>query len=61
MEEDPTFKVELNPETKQNHHFRNWDQHLDLILSKLKSKFKVEVDLTNPKVAYRETIKKKSR
>jgi elongation factor G len=59
MEEDPTFKVELNPETKQTIISGIGDQHLDLILSKLKSKFKVEVDLTNPKVAYRETIKKK--
>ncbi len=59
MEEDSTFKVELNPETKQTIISGIGDQHLDLILSKLKSKFKVEVDLTNPKVAFRETIKKK--
>lgn len=59
MEEDPTFKVELNTETKQILIYGIGDQHLDLILSKLKSKFKVEVDLGNPKVPYRETIRKK--
>ena len=59
MEEDPTFKVELNTETKQILIYGIGDQHLDLILSKLKTKFKVEVDLGNPKVPYRETIRKK--
>lgn len=59
MEEDPTFKVELNTETKQTLIYGIGDQHLDLILSKLKAKFKVEVELTNPKIPYRETIRKK--
>jgi len=59
MDEDPTFKVEQNNETKQTIISGIGDQHLDLILSKLKSKFKVEVDLVKPKIAYRETIKKK--
>lgn len=59
MEEDPTFRVGTNNETKQTLIFGLGDQHLDLILSKLKSKFKVEVDLTRPKIAYRETIRKK--
>jgi elongation factor G len=35
------------------------EQHLDVIVSKLKTKFGVEVDLKIPKVAYRETIRKK--
>ncbi|NLO38013.1 MAG: elongation factor G [Ruminiclostridium sp.] len=59
MDEDPTFKVELNPETKQTLIYGIGDQHLDLILSKLKAKFKVEVELTNPRIPYRETIRKK--
>ncbi|MBP7175231.1 MAG: elongation factor G [Thermoclostridium sp.] len=59
MDEDPTFKVELNPETKQTLIYGIGDQHLDLILSKLKAKFKVEVELCNPKIPYRETIRKK--
>jgi elongation factor G len=61
MEEDPTFKVELNTETKQTLLYGIGDQHLDLILSKLKAKFKVEVELSNPRIPYRETIRKKVR
>lgn len=36
------------------------DQHIEVILAKLRSKFKVEVTLANPKVPYRETIRKKA-
>lgn len=36
------------------------EQHLDVIVSKLRNKFGVEVDLTVPRVAYRETIRKKA-
>ena len=59
LEEDPTFRMELNTETKQTLIYGLGDQHLDVITSKLKNKFKVEVDLINPKVPYRETIRKK--
>jgi elongation factor G len=59
LEEDPTFKMYLHPETKQTLIYGTGDQHLDVIISKLKNKFKVEVDLVNPIVPYRETIKKK--
>ena len=51
--------MELNTETKQTLIYGLGDQHLDVITSKLKNKFKVEVDLINPKVPYRETIRKK--
>jgi len=59
LEEDPTFRMYLHPETKQTLIYGVGDQHLDVIVSKLKSKFKVEVELANPKVPYRETIRKK--
>ena len=36
------------------------EQHLDVVVSKLQSKFNVEVELKQPKVAYRETIRGKS-
>ena len=59
LEEDPTFKMVLNTETKQTVIYGVGDQHLDILTNKLKNKFKVDVDLINPIVPYRETIKKK--
>ena len=59
MEEDPTITFELNTETKEQILSGLGEQHLDIIVNKLKTKFGVEVELTNPRVAYRETIRKK--
>jgi elongation factor G len=59
LEEDPTFKMYLHPETKQNLIFGVGDQHLDVIVSKLRNKFKVDVELIPPVIPYRETIRKK--
>ncbi|MDR3644988.1 MAG: elongation factor G [Clostridia bacterium] len=61
MEEDQTFKFQINSETKQQVISGLGEQHLDVIISKLKSKFGVSVNLTEPKVPYRETIRKKVR
>jgi len=58
-EEDPTIKFESNHETHQMIISGMGEQHLDVIVSKLKSKFGVDVVLSKPKVAYRETIRKK--
>ena len=58
-EEDPTIKFETNHETHQMILSGLGEQHLDVIVSRLKAKFGVEITLTSPKVAYRETIKKK--
>ena len=59
QDEDPTFKVFLNSETKQMIISGVGEQHLDVIVSKLKAKFNVGVNLVDPKVPYRETIRKK--
>ncbi|WHH56891.1 elongation factor G [Petroclostridium sp. X23] len=59
VEEDPTLKVELNTETHQMLISGIGEQHLDIVVSKLKAKFGVAVDLSDPKVPYRETIKKR--
>ena len=58
MEEDPSISFTINKETKEQVLSGLGEQHLDVIVSKLKNKFGVEVDLTVPKVAYRETIRK---
>lgn len=58
MEEDPTITFALNKETRQQILSGLGEQHLDVIVSKLKNKFGVEVTLEAPKVAYRETIRK---
>ena len=59
-EEDPTFTIERNVETKEQVIGGQGNIQLEVIASKLKNNFKVEVNLTPPKVAYRETIKGKS-
>ena len=59
-EEDPTIKMEVNPETKQTLVYGVGEQQLDVMVQKLKAKYKVEVDLTDPIIPYRETIKAKA-
>ena len=58
-EEDPTIRYENNVETRQQLLSGLGEQHLDVVVSKLKGKFGVEVELYPPRVAYRETIRKK--
>ena len=58
-EEDPTIKVEKNTETGELILSGLGEQHLDIIISRLKAKFGAEVTLTEPEVAYRETIRRK--
>lgn len=59
MEEDPTIRFAHNHETHEQVLSGMGEQHLDVIVSKLKSKFGVDVTLETPRVAYRETIRKK--
>ncbi len=59
MEEDPSIAFEQNAETKQQLISGLGEQHLDMVVSKLKSKFGVEIDLIAPRVPYREAIRKK--
>ncbi len=57
--EDPAIRYYTNEETREQILAGLGEQHLDLIVTKLKTKFGVEVDLQIPRVAYRETISKK--
>ena len=59
LEEDLTVKYVNNAETKQLTVSGLGDIHLDIVVSKLKNRFGANVELTKPKLAYRETIKKK--
>ena len=58
-EEDLSCQVVNNTETRELVLYGIGDQHIDVIVNKLKSRYKVEVELTEPKVQYRETIRGK--
>ncbi len=58
IEEDPVLRYENNTETHQMIIYGLGEQHLDVVVSKLRTKFGVEVTLEDPKVPYRETIRK---
>jgi len=60
MQEDGTIRLENNAETHEQVLYGLGDQQIDLILSKLKSKYKVEVETATPTVQYRETIRGKA-
>jgi elongation factor G len=59
-QEDLTMKTVNDGENRQTLLYGMGDQHLDIIASKLLTKYKVEIELSKPKVAFRETIRKSS-
>lgn len=58
MEEDGTFRLEKSPDTGDMLLSGVGEMHLDVICAKLKNKFNVEAQLDDPRIAYRETIRK---
>ena len=58
MAEDVTLKVVNDAENRQALIYGMGDQHLEIVASKLESRYKVHITLETPKVAFRETIKK---
>jgi elongation factor G len=57
--EDPSFRVKTDDETGQTIISGMGELHLDIIVDRMKREFKVECNVGNPQVAYRETIRKK--
>ncbi|MDQ0340183.1 elongation factor G [Caldalkalibacillus uzonensis] len=55
-EEDPTFRTETDEETGQTTIAGMGELHLDIIVDRLKREFKVEANVGNPQVAYKETF-----
>ncbi len=58
--EDLTLKTVNDSGNGQTLLYGMGEQHLDVVVSKLLNKYKIEVELSRPKVAFRETIRKKS-
>ena len=60
MDEDPTIIMSRNPVTKEMLISGMGDQHIEIIMERMKRKFGVEADLRAPQVEYRETIRSKA-
>jgi elongation factor G len=58
--EDPTFKVNVDPETNQTLIHGMGELHLEIIVDRLLREFKVEANVGKPQVAYRETIRQRA-
>ncbi|MFC0439367.1 elongation factor G [Kutzneria buriramensis] len=58
-EEDPTFQVKLDEETGQTIIAGMGELHLEVLVNRMKSDYKVEANIGKPQVAYRETIRRK--
>ncbi|MCX6763183.1 MAG: elongation factor G, partial [Candidatus Moranbacteria bacterium] len=59
-QEDPTFKIRTDEETAQTIIAGMGELHLDIIVDRMKREFKVEANIGQPQVAYKETIKKEA-
>lgn len=60
QQEDPTFRLVSDPALKQLVLYGQGATHVEIITEKLKKRFGVEVELTKPKIPYRETVKSKA-
>jgi elongation factor G len=59
-EEDPTVRIERDPDTAQLLISGNGELHVRIITERLKKRYNVDVDLKPPKISYKETIKGRS-
>lgn len=59
LDEDKTLSYKMDESTKEQVLSGLGEQHLEVTIAKLKNKFGVDVELTEPKIAYKETIRRK--
>lgn len=59
-EEDPTFRLISDPALKQQVLYGQGPTHIDVLVSKVKNRYGVDIELVKPKIPYRETIKGKA-
>ncbi|BAK48345.1 hypothetical protein CXIVA_23780 [Clostridium sp. SY8519] len=60
MQEDLTLKNVIDSENRQSLLYGIGEQQLDVVVSKLQEKYKVSITLSKPRIAYKETIRKKA-
>jgi len=58
QQEDPTFEVRVDPETNQTIISGMGELHLEILVDRMKREFSLDVNVSKPQVAYRETITK---
>ncbi|MGH2507707.1 MAG: elongation factor G, partial [Ktedonobacteraceae bacterium] len=61
LEEDPTLQMSRDPETAEIHLTGMGEAHVQIVLEEIKRKFNVELEAREPRISYRETIRKKAR
>ncbi|MGP0566889.1 MULTISPECIES: elongation factor G [unclassified Nitrospina] len=60
QQEDPTFEVKVDPETSQTIISGMGELHLEILVDRMKREFNLDVSVSKPQVAYRETITRKT-
>ncbi|MEM6501630.1 MAG: elongation factor G [Cyanobacteria bacterium P01_C01_bin.89] len=60
-EEDPTFQVSVDPESNQTVIAGMGELHLEILVDRMLREFKVQANIGNPQVAYRETVRQGSK
>ena len=60
VQEDPTLRIVNDSEMGQTLLYGIGEQQLEVVASKLETKYKVQIELSKPKVAFRETLRKKA-
>ncbi|MCF8721744.1 elongation factor G [Nitrospina gracilis] len=60
QQEDPTFEVKVDPETSQTIISGMGELHLEILVDRMKREFNLDVSVSKPQVAYRETVTKQT-